>query len=94
MAACLKVGWKVTLLMDSGIRAGADAVIALSLGADLCLVVKPYLYGRVALVIRMLRNEMERTMQLLGVSGTADLQARGEELVVPGGGARSGMASW
>ena len=47
-----------------------------------------------ALVIRMLRNEMERTMQLLGVSGTADLQARGEELVVPGGGARSGMASW
>ena len=48
MAACLKVGRKVTLLMDSGIRAGADAVLALSLGADLCLVVKPYLYGRAA----------------------------------------------
>ena len=45
-------------------------------------------------MIRMLRSEMERTMQLLGVSGTAELQARGEDLVVLGGDARSGMASW
>ena len=45
-------------------------------------------------MIRMLRNEMERTMQLLGVSGTAELQACGEELVVLGRGAASGVASW
>ena len=101
VAARQQVGGKVPLLVDSGIRTGADAVIALALGADLCLLGRPYLYGLaaggeegVALAIRMLRDEMERTMQLLGVGGTAELRARGEELVVLGGGTGSGRASW
>jgi L-lactate dehydrogenase (cytochrome) len=88
IAARQQVGAEVTLLVDSGIRTGADAIIALALGANLCLVGRAYLYGLaaggeegVALMIRMLRDEMERTMQLLGVSGTAELRARGEELV-------------
>ena len=99
VAARQQVGGNVPLLVDSGIRTGADAVVALALGADVCLVGRPYLYGLaaggeegVALLIRMLRDEMERTMQLLGVSGTADLRARGAELVVLEGGAGSAMA--
>ncbi len=95
------MGWKLPLLVDLGIRAGADAVIApptaptSSWWAGLTFT---GLAARdeegVALVIRTLRDEKERTMLLLGVGGTAELRARGEEPVVTGRGTGSGMAVW
>src|SRR5262249_56550671 len=39
------VGDKLTLLLDSGVRRGADIIIALCLGADFCFFGRPTLYG-------------------------------------------------
>ena len=35
----------MTILLDSGIRSGADAFKALALGADAVLIGRPYLWG-------------------------------------------------
>ena len=42
------VGSSVTILADSGIRHGADVVVALALGADAALLGRAYLYGLMA----------------------------------------------
>jgi L-lactate dehydrogenase (cytochrome)/(S)-mandelate dehydrogenase len=42
------VGDKLTLLLDSGVRRGADILIALCLGADFCFFGRPTLYGAAA----------------------------------------------
>ena len=42
------VGDKLTLLLDSGVRRGADILIALCLGADFCFMGRPTLYGAAA----------------------------------------------
>ncbi len=88
IAARREVGEAAVLLVDSGIRTGADAVIAMALGADLAMVGRAYLYGLAAagergvrLAISMLAEEMERTMQLLGVGGIAELRRLGPELL-------------
>ena len=39
------VGGRVPLLLDSGVRSGADVFKALALGARAVLVARPYLYG-------------------------------------------------
>lgn len=61
------------VLVDGGIRRGADVVKALALGARAVLVGRPYLWGLavqgqagVQDVITQLRSGLERTMQLLG----------------------------
>jgi L-lactate dehydrogenase (cytochrome)/(S)-mandelate dehydrogenase len=43
-----QVGDKLTLLLDSGVRRGADILIALCLGADFCFFGRPTLYGAAA----------------------------------------------
>src|SRR5947199_268277 len=42
------VGDRLTLLLDSGVRRGADILIALCLGADFCFFGRPTLYGAAA----------------------------------------------
>jgi (S)-mandelate dehydrogenase len=42
------VGDRLSLLLDSGIRRGADILIALCLGADFCFMGRPTLYGAAA----------------------------------------------
>ena len=42
------VGDKLTLMLDSGVRRGADILIALCLGADFCFMGRPTLYGAAA----------------------------------------------
>ncbi len=64
---------RVPVLFDSGIRSGIDAYKALSLGASAVCIGRPYIYGLathgamgVAHVIRMLRDELEMTIALMG----------------------------
>ncbi|MFC8177253.1 alpha-hydroxy-acid oxidizing protein [Rhodococcus sp. NPDC057297] len=74
------VGPTRTILLDSGIRSGADIVAALCLGADACMIGRPYLYGLMAggapgvdRVLSILRDDIVRTMRLLGVQRLSDL---------------------
>lgn len=69
------------LLVDSGIRSGQDVFKALAMGADAVCIGRPYIWGLasegamgVAKVIRTLRDELEMTMALTGVSRLADIR--------------------
>lgn len=68
----------VPVLLDGGIRRGADILRALALGASAVLVGRPYVYGLaaagalgVAHVIRILRAELELAMALSGCGEVA-----------------------
>jgi isopentenyl diphosphate isomerase/L-lactate dehydrogenase-like FMN-dependent dehydrogenase len=74
------VGPDATVLMDSGIRTGADVVKALAVGADAVLLGRPYVYGLavggaagVEAVIRRLAAELDLTCALAGVRSVGDL---------------------
>ncbi|KAI1103254.1 putative FMN dependent dehydrogenase [Jackrogersella minutella] len=65
---------KVDVLFDSGIRCGADIAKAMALGAKMCLVGRPYVYGLtlggqegVAHVLRSLLGDLELTLHLSGI---------------------------
>jgi L-lactate dehydrogenase (cytochrome) len=66
--------------IDTGILSGGDIVAAIARGADAVLVGRAFLYGLMAggergvqRCVDILRTEMVRTMQLLGVRTLADL---------------------
>jgi isopentenyl diphosphate isomerase/L-lactate dehydrogenase-like FMN-dependent dehydrogenase len=74
------VGGRIPVLIDGGIRRGADVLKALALGASLCLIARPQLFGLavageagVARVLDVLRREIDRAMGLLGVRTVAEL---------------------
>ena len=76
------VGPDAVVLMDSGIRTGADVLKALALGANAVLLGRPYVYGLAAggaqgveAVIRQLAGEIDLTMALAGVRCVAELDA-------------------
>ena len=75
------VGGQCKILVDSGIRSGQDIFKALAMGADAVCVGRPYVWGLaaegamgVAKVIRYLRDELEMTMALTGVSTLAEIR--------------------
>lgn len=81
-------GDRLQVFVDSGVRRGTDIAAALALGADGVLIGRPYLYGLgaagqagVTAAIEMLRRELTRAMQLLGVCDIAALRAEGPGLV-------------
>jgi L-lactate dehydrogenase (cytochrome) len=85
------VGPSVTLLVDSGIRHGADVVVALALGADAGALGRAYLYGLMAggeagvdRALDLLIGQFTSTMRLLGVTSVAELRKRGRELITMG----------
>lgn len=85
-----RVGDGCAIVVDSGIRHGADALVALARGADLCMVGRPYLYGLAAggelgvrRSVELLVDQLQRTMQLCGVSTVPDLRKHADEIVVP-----------
>ena len=72
----------VPLLVDGGIRGGADVLKALCLGAEAVLLGRPYAYGLavggqegVLAVLEQFAGETDLTLALLGARGTADLDA-------------------
>ncbi len=76
-----EVGRDATVMVDTGIMNGADIVASLALGAKFTLIGRAYLYGLMAggrqgvdRTIAILRSEIERTMQLLGVASVAELE--------------------
>jgi lactate 2-monooxygenase len=74
------VGGDIAVLLDSGIRSGADAFKALALGADAVLIGRPYLWGLaldgrngVVTVLRCLLAELDLTMALSGCTAVDQL---------------------
>ncbi|MFI6451840.1 alpha-hydroxy acid oxidase [Streptosporangium amethystogenes] len=75
-----EVGDEVDVVLDGGVRRGGDVVKALALGARACLVGRPWLYGLAAggqagvdRVLEILREEIDRTLALIGQPGVAGL---------------------
>ena len=71
---------RIPVLLDSGIRSGADVFKALSLGATAVLVGRPYVYGLaiagedgVRQVLRNLAADFDLTLGLAGCVSVADL---------------------
>jgi lactate 2-monooxygenase len=76
------LGPEAVVLMDGGIRRGADVLKALALGADAVLLGRPYAYGLavggqegVETVIRHLMAETDLTLALIGGTRAADLNS-------------------
>ena len=74
------VGPEPVVLVDSGVRGGADLFVALALGADACLLGRPHVYGLalagadgVRQVIDNLVAELDLIMGLTGVARVADI---------------------
>ena len=75
-----RVGGRVPVVFDSGVRGGADAFIALALGATAVAIGRPYGYGLgiagetgVREVIRNLLAELDITLGLSGHTAVADI---------------------
>jgi L-lactate dehydrogenase (cytochrome) len=76
------VGTQIEVLMDSGIRRGSDVVKALCLGARAVLIGRAYVYGLAAhgetgidCALKIIREEIKRTMTLLGAKAIRNLDA-------------------
>ncbi|MCM3584474.1 lactate 2-monooxygenase [Mesobacillus maritimus] len=79
---CDVVNDEIPVLLDSGIRRGADIVKALSLGAKAVLVGRPYIYGLalageagVKQVLRNLIADLDLTMALSGKKSIQELDS-------------------
>jgi L-lactate dehydrogenase (cytochrome) len=82
------VGPSFTILVDSGVRHGADVVIALALGADAAVLGRAYLYGLmvggeagVDRALDLLIGQFRSTMQFLGMTSVAELRKHGRDLL-------------
>ena len=71
---------RIPVLVDGGVRRGADVVKALALGAAACLIARPQLWGLamggeagVAQVLEIYRQEIDRTMGLCGLKTIAGI---------------------
>jgi isopentenyl diphosphate isomerase/L-lactate dehydrogenase-like FMN-dependent dehydrogenase len=71
---------RIPVLLDGGVRRGADVVKALALGARACLIGRPQLWGLavageagVAHVLEVYRREIDRVMGLCGITRVAGI---------------------
>lgn len=74
------VGDRAEILFDSGVRSGADVLVALALGAKAVLYGRPWVYGLglagkdgVRHALRCLLGDLDVTMGLAGVASLADV---------------------
>jgi 4-hydroxymandelate oxidase len=80
IASC--VAGRVPVLVDSGIRSGRDAFVALQAGASAVMLGRPCLWGLaaqgalgVAQALRIVRDELEMTMALMGCATLDDIRS-------------------
>jgi lactate 2-monooxygenase len=73
---------RVPVLLDSGIRGGADVFKALALGAKAVLLGRPYVYGLalageagVRTVLRNVVADFDLTMRLAGCTGADEISS-------------------
>ncbi|HRK17427.1 MAG TPA: alpha-hydroxy acid oxidase [Hyphomicrobiaceae bacterium] len=73
----------ITVIIDGGIRRGADILKALALGADFALIGRPFNFaaavgGQAGVVkaIEIMKAEVDRDLAMLGVHGCAEVEAR------------------
>ncbi|MGH3264974.1 MAG: alpha-hydroxy acid oxidase [Trebonia sp.] len=85
------VGPAFAVLVDSGVRHGADVAIALALGADAAVLGRAYLYGLMAggeagvdRALDLLSWQFKSTMQFLGMTSVAELRKHGADLLTRG----------
>jgi len=76
------VGSQIPVLMDGGVRRGSDIVKALCFGAKAVLIGRAYAYGLAAAgeagvtrALKILRDDVERTLTLLGCPSIAELNS-------------------
>ncbi|MGH3796473.1 MAG: lactate 2-monooxygenase [Pseudonocardiaceae bacterium] len=76
-------GGRVPLLLDSGIRCGADVMIALALGANAVLLGRPWVYGLglagqrgVEHVLRTVLGDLDLTLALAGYARPDELDTQ------------------
>ncbi len=74
------LGGQTEIIVDGGVRRGSDIVKAVALGANACMVGRPYLYGLgaagevgVDFVIDHFATGLERTLALLGCPSVDEL---------------------
>lgn len=77
---CEAIKGDITVLVDGGITSGVDIAKALALGADACMIGKPWIYGLasrgeigVSEVIEIFKNELKIVMMHLGISSVKGL---------------------
>jgi isopentenyl diphosphate isomerase/L-lactate dehydrogenase-like FMN-dependent dehydrogenase len=82
------IGKRLTVLVDSGFRRGADVVKGLALGASAVLIGRATIYGTAlagqagaARAIEIYRDEIDRLLALIGCPGVAELDR--DFLVMP-----------
>jgi L-lactate dehydrogenase (cytochrome) len=82
------VGPSFTILVDSGVRHGADVAVALALGADAAVLGRAYLYGLmvggeagVDRALDLVSRQFKSTMQFLGLTSVAELRKHGRDLL-------------
>jgi lactate 2-monooxygenase len=80
LPAIIAISGDMPVLMDSGIRSGADVAKAIALGARAVLLGRPYVYGLaiageggVREVIRNVIAELDLTLALIGATSVSDL---------------------
>jgi L-lactate dehydrogenase (cytochrome) len=71
----------MTVMMDSGVRRGTDALKALALGAKFVFIGRPMLYAAavagetgVRHAIRLLHDEIDRDMAMLGANAISEIK--------------------
>ncbi len=77
------LGSDIEIMFDGGIRSGQDVMRALALGARSCMIGRAYIYGLgaggeagVARAIEIIRNELDISMALTGVTGIGEIDRR------------------
>jgi L-lactate dehydrogenase (cytochrome) len=86
------VGPDVPIVIDSGVRHGADVAIAIALGADMAFIGRPYVYAVAAAgqrgvehTLSLLTDQLRSVMQLSGVTTLAELREHGAALIAEPG---------
>jgi 4-hydroxymandelate oxidase len=78
-----RVGGRIPVILDSGVRRGIDVFKALARGAAAVMIGRSYLYGLAAggalgveRVVEILRTELEMTMGLTGCTKLSEISGR------------------